>query len=410
MKKLMALTLALVLALSLGVTALAKDAPIPEGAKVVREIHLRADGVFFYDMRGNYYEEEVPTTAKIYLIPDMGEENSPDDYSDAVADDGSTISADDLYYSDLYYYLGCDRDVTDFFTAKFKKEEGAKAIKSLKLVSKKIGDVVSNGSFYFDGAAERWGFIEGEMKEGFTGDETKIGLTATYKAKDNLDITPWDWGEGALYLAKNGKVIVDFKFYVKNDERGADADFKAGDGGVVVKPQKNEDNEITWESENDTLAWLAFTSDDNAAKFYPKMTTKWSDQDYTDYFADQDAYLYDFIGNPQIASTSRATLDLRYPFVDEDGELTVDPENAVVYTIGEDGEPVDITSEFQFVETDDGDYVLRTKTRRLGTYIIAGKPAASDAEAAGAPAETAGEAPAGEPAAPVKAFLPSFTK
>ena len=33
MKKLMALTLALVLALSLGVTALAKDAPIPEGAK-----------------------------------------------------------------------------------------------------------------------------------------------------------------------------------------------------------------------------------------------------------------------------------------------------------------------------------------------------------------------------------------
>lgn len=142
---------------------------------MVREIHLRADGVFFYDMRGNYYEEEVPTTAKIYLIPDMGEENSPDDYSDAVADDGSTISADDLYYSDLYYYLGCDRDVTDFFTAKFKKEEGAKAIKSLKLVSKKIGDVVSNGSFYFDGAAERWGFIEGEMKEGFTDDETKIG-------------------------------------------------------------------------------------------------------------------------------------------------------------------------------------------------------------------------------------------
>ena len=96
--------------------------------------------------------------------------------------------------------------------------------------------------------------------------------------------------------------------------------------------------------------------------------------------------------------------------MDEDGELTVDPENAVVYTIGEDGEPVDITSEFQFVETDDGDYVLRTKTRRLGTYIIAEKPAASDAEAAGAPAETAGEAPAGEPAAPVKAFLPSFAK
>ena len=32
--------------------------------------------------------------------------------------------------------------------------------------------------------------------------------------------------------------------------------------------------------------------------------------------------------------------------------------------------PADITSEFQFVETDDGDYVLRAKTRRLGTYIL----------------------------------------
>lgn len=110
---------------------------------MVREIHLRAEGVFFYDMRENYYEDEVPTTAKIYLIPDI----SDGEYSDAVADDGSTISADALYRSNLYDYLGCGEDVTDFFTAKFKKEEGAKAIKSLKLVSKKIGDVVSNGSF-----------------------------------------------------------------------------------------------------------------------------------------------------------------------------------------------------------------------------------------------------------------------
>lgn len=34
MKKLLALTLALAMALSLGVTAVAKDTPIPEGAKV----------------------------------------------------------------------------------------------------------------------------------------------------------------------------------------------------------------------------------------------------------------------------------------------------------------------------------------------------------------------------------------
>ena len=72
-----------------------------------------------------------------------------------------------------------------------------------------------------------------------------------------------------------------------------------------------------------TLAWLNFTSDDDAKKFFPKMTTKWDDQEYAEYFADQDAYLFDYIGNPQIASTSRATLRLRLPFVDEDGELSV---------------------------------------------------------------------------------------
>lgn len=58
-----------------------------------------------------------------------------------------------------------------------------------------------------------------------------------------------------------------------------------------MKPQKNEDNEITWESENDTLAWLAFTSDDNAAKFYPEDDHQMERPGLHGYFADQDAYL-----------------------------------------------------------------------------------------------------------------------
>ena len=43
----------------------------------------------------------------------------------------------------------------------------------------------------------------------------------------------------------------------------------AGDGGVVLKPTKNDDNEITWEDENNTIATLKFYSDDDAAKFFP---------------------------------------------------------------------------------------------------------------------------------------------
>ena len=136
---------------------------------------------------------------------------------------------------------------------------------------------------------------------------------------------------------------------------------KAGDGGVVVKPQKNEDNEITWEDEKDTLAWLNFTSDDDAKKFFPKMTTKWDDQEYAEYFADQDAYLFDFIGNPQIASTSRASLRLRIPFLNEDGDLSVDEDSIVVYQVV-DGALVDITVKGRIHETDDGDWVFELKT------------------------------------------------
>ena len=62
----------------------------------------------------------------------------------------------------------------------------------------------------------------------------------------------------------------------------------------------------------------------------------------------------------------------------------------------------------------DGDWVFELRTRELGTYIIAEKPAALGEETveapAEAPAETVEEAPAEEPAAPVKAILPSFAK
>ena len=75
-----------------------------------------------------------------------------------------------------------------------------------------------------------------------------------------------------------------------------------------------------------------------------------------------------------------------------------------------DGALVDITGKGRIHETDDGDWVFELKTRELGTYIIAEKPAAAE-EAVEAPAETAEEAPAEEaPAAPAKAFLPSFAK
>ena len=62
------------------------------------------------------------------------------------------------------------------------------------------------------------------------------------------------------------------KYYIGNTTDDADQDYMAGDGGIVLKPTKNDDNEITWEDENNTIATLKFYSDDDAAKFFPKLT------------------------------------------------------------------------------------------------------------------------------------------
>ena len=325
----------------------------------------------------------------------------------------------------------------DNYKVKFDKgDDNTKMIKKISFVEKK-----------FEARGWRCHALKIELAQDFSGDEFKLTPSVTFTAKrylvDSISAEGGEPGNGVKghygfdtleelngasegdvafkdltqgVYAPGSKMTMGLKFFMGNGERSADADFKAGDGGVVVKPQKNEDNEITWEDEKDTLAWLNFTSDDDAKKFFPKMTTKWDDQEYAEYFADQDAYLFDYIGNPQIASTSRATLRLRLPFVDEDGELSVDNESIVVYEVV-DGELSPITQPGSIRETEDGDWVFEMKTRRLGTYIIAEKPAAAAEEAveapaeAESPAETAEEAPAEEaPAAPAKAILPSFAK
>ena len=146
-----------------------------------------------------------------------------------------------------------------------------------------------------------------------------------------------------------------------------------------MTPRRNDDNEITWEDENNTIAVLRFAGDDNQTKFFPKLSTKWEDADYAEYFADQDAFIFNFVasaaGQTKISSTSRATLELYNPYYDSDeDELTVEPEDVIIYMIGDDGALNDVTASFKPVENDDGDYVFQTKTRELGVYIIAQKP------------------------------------
>ena len=242
-----------------------------------------------------------------------------------------------------------------------------------KLISKM--SVVTSAADKFSGGRQE--ALKIEVKPDYTDNDYKLSPSVKLTYKGNPDKN--DQYEG-YYL------VVDVKFWMGNFGESADQDYDAGKGGVVLKPQKNEDNEITWEDENNTIATLKFVGDDDGKYFFPKLSTKWEDADYAEYFADQDAFIFNFVGSSAgktaIASTSRATLELYNPYYDEDeDELTVDPENCVVYMVGDDGSINDVTASFKAVETDDGDYVFQTKTRELGIYIIAEKPYATAVEA-----------------------------
>ena len=302
--------------------------------------------------------------------------------SDLCDGDGAVYSAADVIAPDTTVYFPIEEAAVskltdkDFFKVKTDKgDDNSKMIQKVSVTEKNFG---TGGRI-----KGRWVAVKIELKQDITDNEYKLTPEVTFTAKE--------------------------KVTMGNTTENADQDYMAGDGGVVLEPNKNEDNEITWEDENRTLARLAFESDDDAKKLFPKMTTKWDDQDYADYFADQDAFLFDFIGAPRISSTSRATFEIYNPYYDSDEDaLTVDPSDVVIYQVI-DGELVDVTPAFSAVETDDGDYVFRSKTRQLGTYVVAEMPIAAAARAERPAEKPVKEAPA-RPAPTEKAILPSFAK
>lgn len=149
-----------------------------------------------------------------------------------------------------------------------------------------------------------------------------------------------------------------------------DATFTIGEKGVVIKPVKNERNIVTWENADGPVASMTFLADSDADYYCPRLSTRWNDADYLDYFHDVDAYLFDFVDNPRVPAATRPTLFLYNPFVDEDGDLTVRESRIHVYEVDGDGELIDKTHLFNFGENDDGDQVLSIRTFTLGTYIV----------------------------------------
>ena len=196
------------------------------------------------------------------------------------------------------------------------------------------------------------------------------------KTKEN-DLAALEAGHvvGTGYLPKGDTMKVPMTIWIQNENRvDDDATFVAGEKGVVIKPVKNEENTVTWEDNNDTLAIMKFTADSDVEYYMPRMATKWNNEDYLDYFDDMDAYIRSFVGNPSIPCTSRTRLWINNPFVDDDGEETIDPDDIYVYEVV-DGELYDITDKVEYTTNDDDDYAFLIKTRTLGTYIFSDGPA-----------------------------------
>ncbi len=303
------------------------------------------------------------------------------------AKDGSTTV--DLSGSDLAKALSDD----DLFKKKFDKgDDDTKIISKITFQQKNVVKEVTSAF-----TTDRENAIHVVLNNDYTDDDFKISPEVTFTAKE--DIT--DEGREAegkdgetIVIAKGSKFTIDFTAHVSNKTLHTDDEtFDAGSDGVVVKPEKDEDNTITWQDENDDIAMLEFEGDSDVSKYFPKLSTKWGDEDYAENFAGQDAYIFDFVGHPTISATSRPLLTIYNPFYDEDeDELTVPAEDVVIYEVV-DGALVDVTDKFTAGQNDDGDEVFTIKTRTLGTYIFAEAPASSPDEETAEPAPEDDEKP-----------------
>ncbi len=319
-----------------------------------------------------------------------------DDSTEKINSTKDTVQPDKTIYAviDATSDSGKYFSDSDVFKVKYDKgDDNTKMIKSLKVLDKAIGK---------DDAKVRTTALEIKLQNDMTDTDYKVGPTATFTAKKYiildadaivdgvLDVTKIDSYvdteeeakkvQDKIYLVSGTKITLDIdSFYVKNTLEEGDQDWKAGDGGSIAKPTKNDDNEITWEDENDTIARLTFEGDSDVNKYYPKLSTKWDDAHYAENFAGTDAFFRSFVGNPTISATSRPVLEFYNPFIDEDGEETVAAEDIVIYQVV-DGALVDVTDKFTYGENDDGDSVFTIKTRTLGTYIFSNGAATTPEE------------------------------
>lgn len=241
----------------------------------------------------------------------------------------------------------------DYFSFKLKKDTNSKYIKNVTVEeAKRIAGVRAN-------------FLKFELNDYLGVDDIKTDGTITFTARKN-----WNDAKVASPNNWNAKDVItmDYTLWLSNDPANNDDTIDAGDR-FYFSPEKNETNTLIWGGDRD-IAALRFEADNDAAKFYARLSTKVAAELWEEYGdpADAELWCYDFVNHPSIPATSRATLTLGIPW-SEDEAYAPAPEDCFIYSYV-DGELTDVTESFSY--SDDAEEIpgWSIKTRTLGTYIV----------------------------------------
>lgn len=342
MKKMLAVLLAGVLAVSFaGVCALAYSITTDT---YLTGVVYDADGDSVVSDYGFSFGDKVtadfvPAGKKIYI--EIGDNTNffKDD------DPANDVSADELADSGKFNFR-LDRD------------KNSSLLDSVKLVTQNL-----------DGSGRK-NYIEIKLNETTKTEERKVTFDVYFKARHSDDDGRWSSGDIA-----NTR----FELWVDNPvEDGDYADIEAGQN-VVFNPISNERNTISWGADDD-VSCLAFEADDDARKFYAKLSTKIDRDIYEEYGDPVNAELFfrTFVGSPAIDSTSRATLTLYNPWSDcydwySSRYRNVHPRDVHIYLVDSNGYLEDLTDRMTYADEDETEAGIdgwKIRVRSLGAYVI----------------------------------------